>query len=200
VAHEVLRQVDAGRFKLDDRLLIEPRDTVEPEPARGLDAGDEVTVREALRAMLGVSSNSAAHALLRLLDRTRFNASLRALGLRDTRVPLGHDEVATTTPADMALLLRELARGSVLRYESSAELRRLLTPGQDLNALADALPDDVEVLSKAGNLERASNVAALVSTAQGPVIICVFDEDVDPGDARQTIADLTRAVYAHHAR
>lgn len=197
LAHEVLRQADEGRLALDDHLTVTADDAAEPEPDGGLAAGEEVTVREALRAMMAVSSNAAAHALLRRVDRGQLNASLAALGLGDTRVPLPDgDGQAVTTAADMADLLGWLARDATLSAASRQELRDLLALNEEPDGLVDGAPDGVTVLSKAGNLERASNVAGLVETASGPVVISVLDDDVDPGDARATIRALVRATLA----
>jgi beta-lactamase class A len=208
VAYEVLRRAGAGQLHLDEPLVIEPADAVEAEPELGLAAGEQVTVRQALEAMMSVSSNAAAHGLMRRIGRAELNRSLSDLGLRDTGVPLLRPEAndssadgesdrttAVTTPADMAHLLRLLARDRLLDEPSRDELRRLLAFREDLDPLANSLPDDAQVLAKVGTLERASNVAGLVYTPRGPVIICVFDEDVDPGDARAVSGDIARAVY-----
>jgi beta-lactamase class A len=200
VAYEVLRLADARLLSLDDRIVITPDDAVEPEPEGGLADDEEVTVREALDAMMSVSSNSAARALLRRIGRPQFNASVAALGLHDTRVPLDENQVAVTSAADMALMLRLLARDQLLEPSSRRELRRLLMLPKEPDPLARALPYGTEVLSKTGNLERASNVAALVSTARGPIIITVLDDAVDPGDARKTIADIASAAHEAYGR
>jgi beta-lactamase class A len=213
VAYEVLRRAKARQVDLDEPLTIEPVDAVEAEPELGLAVGEQVTVRQALEAMMSVSSNAAAYALMRRIGRVELNRSLAELGLRDTGVPLLRSDAndssaddgsgrlsAVTTPADMAHLLRLLARDRLLDGPSRHELRRLLAFREDLDPLANSLPDDARVLAKVGNLERASNVAGLVDTPRGAVIICVFDEDVDPGDARAVSGDIARAVYGLFGR
>jgi hypothetical protein len=72
----------------------------------------------------------------------------------------------------------------------------LLAYPEDYDGLADALPTNVPVLSKTGTLDDASNVAGLVLTPDGPVIISVFDEQADPGEARGFIGNLGRQVLA----
>ncbi len=158
-----------------------------------------MSVREALRAMMGVSSNSAGHALLRRLGREQFNAGMAGLGLPNTRVPLDEDAAAVTTAADMARLLGFIVRDEGLGEASRAELHRLMALSEPLDPLRDALPEGTPIFSKAGNLARASNVVGLVITPAGPVSISVLDEDVDPGDARAMIAELARAAYAFGA-
>jgi beta-lactamase class A len=200
LAYEVLRQVDERHLALDDRLTIEPQDALEPEPAGGPAPGDELTVREALRAMMSVSSNSASHALARQLGRQQFNAAMASLGLRETRLPLDPEASSVTTAADMAHLLGLLAREQILSDDSRRELRQLLELREPLDPLPDALPEGTTVLSKTGNLERASNVAGLVVTPSGPISLAIFDEDVDPGDARGTIAELAELMFEHFSQ
>jgi beta-lactamase class A len=204
LAWEVLRQVDAGRFALDTPLPIEPDDAVEVEPFGGFGPGDAPTIREAIGGMLSVSSNSAAHALLRVIGRQNFNASLDRLGLTHTRVPEVVDELdaseAVTSASDMARVLRMLAMGDGLSPGMLQELRAALAVGGWPDALRDALPDEVTVLDKTGNLDQASNVGALLVTPRSTVLLVVLDHGVDPGDARTVIAQLGRAAYDAYLR
>lgn len=201
VAYEVLNQADRGQIGLDDQITITDDDAVEVEPHGGLAPDDEVSVWDALQAMMGVSSNSAAHALMRLVGRAELNASLQALGLRATRVPDDDDTdgSAVTSASDMAHLFDLLADDRVLTPESRQSLRALLALPKDLDPLLACLPDGTEIFSKPGNHARASNIAGLVSTPNGPLIISVFDEDVDPGDARATIEAITQAAWDVYA-
>jgi beta-lactamase class A len=200
VAYEVLSQVDRGQLALGDQLTITDDDAVEVEPEGGLAPDDEVSVWAALEAMKAVSSNSAAHALMRLVGRADINASLQALGLQATRIPEDDDQgPAVTSAADMARLLELLADNRVLSPESRQNLRTLLALPEDLDPLIACLPTGTEILSKTGNQERASNIAGLVSTPGGPLIISVFDEDVDPGDARTMIEAITQATWRTYA-
>jgi beta-lactamase class A len=164
----------------------------------GLAAGDTTTPREALERMILVSSNAAAHALLRTLGRREFNQAMDQLGLPNTRVPevLGDPSAeAVTTAGDMARLLRMVALGQGLSSGANTELRDLLAAPQWPDPLRDTLPDEVTILDKVGNLDNASNVSALLSTGRGSVLLVVLDEGVDPGDARGVIAQLGRAAY-----
>jgi len=199
LAWEVLRRVDLGQLGLDDQLSIEHEDAAEPEPDGGFGPGDTPTVREAMAAMLSISSNSAAHAFLRVFGRQTFNAALARLGLRSTRVPETVDDTdaneAVTSPNDVARVLRLLARGQGLSPSAQDELRSALAVGGSPNALRDILPTDVTILDKTGNLDQASNVGALLSSPRSTVVFVVLDEHIDPGDARTTIAKLGLAAY-----
>jgi beta-lactamase class A len=206
VAWEVLRRVDAGELRLDDELTIESGDALEAEPAGGVQLGERITVQHALDAMMSVSSNAAAYALLRQVGRSELNASLRRLGLQRTTVPLLNDPVvpggqalhpewAMTTPDDMADLLRRLATDGVLTPRGRAELRRLLALVEPIDPLRDGSPAGSEVLAKIGSLEDATNAAGLLSTPRGPVVVSIFTTEVPPGRAHELIVDVARTVH-----
>jgi beta-lactamase class A len=196
LAWHALREVDRGRLSLDQPLEIVAEDNIEPEPDGGFGEGDSPTLGEALRAMFSVSSNAAAHAMLRTVGRRALNQALDDAGLSRTRVPEQPEGgEAVTSAEDIARLMRLIARADGLSTAMQTEMLGLLGLGGWPDALRETLADDVLVLDKTGNLEDASNVAALLSTARGSVIVVVLDEGVDPGDARGIIAQLGRAAY-----
>jgi beta-lactamase class A len=194
VAHAILERADAGQLGIDERLTVEADDATEPEPAGGLAVGDDVSIGDALRVMMAVSSNAAAEALLRRLDPDRFNASLAAWGLAGTQVTVGDGASAITTAADMAELLGRVVRGEHLSPEAQRELIDLLALCEEPDGLVDGAPPGVEVLSKAGNRAQSSSVIGTITTRNGPIVISVLDDDVDPGDARAVIGAIARAV------
>jgi beta-lactamase class A len=198
----VLRRVDSGALSLDTLVSIEDEDGVEPEPDGGVAIGDTPTVADALKTMLSVSSNAAAHAFLRTLGRATFNEEMARIGLSQTRVPedVGGDAakgeaLAVTTAADVARLLRLLATSQLLSMSSRDMLMECLASNSSPDALRETLPDGVDVLDKTGNLEDASNVGALLQSARGTVILVVLDQGVDPGDARGVIAQAGEVAY-----
>jgi beta-lactamase class A len=196
LAWEALRQADRGRIQLDKPLEITAEDAVEDEPAGGLGPGDTPTVREALDLMVSVSSNAAAHALLRLVGRDAFNQDMDQVGLPQTRVPAAEDgSEAVTSAEDVARLLRFIALGQGLSSPAQSVLHGALQQAQFPDALRDTLPGDVTILDKTGNLDDASNVGAVLSTPRGTVLMVVLDSGVDPGTARGVIAQLGWGAY-----
>ncbi len=193
VAWAVMRQVDAGVLKPDDTVTIEDDDAVEPEPDGGFGAGDTPSLHEALTAMLSVSSNAAAHALLRVIGRDAFTAEMDRIGLHQTRVP--DDSLARTSAADMAHLLRLIATSPELSAASHSVIAQGMGNVAPPDALRDTLPDRVGIYEKTGNLPDASNVGALLQTERATAILVVIDTGVDPGDARAIIAQTGEIAY-----
>jgi beta-lactamase class A len=195
VAWLALREVDASTLSLDAPLSVEDDDTVEPEPAGGFKAGDAPTVREALGAMLSVSSNAAAHAFLRILGRATLNAEMQRIGLTQTRVPDDTDSEAVTTAGDIARLLRLISTSPELSVEAKEVLAEGMARVAPPDALRDTLPDSVGIFDKTGNLTNSSNVGALLESPRRMVIVVVVDTDVDPGEARAVIAEMGQIAY-----
>jgi beta-lactamase class A len=206
IAYEVLRQASAGDLSLDDPVTIRAVDAVEEETG-GLAIGSMLTVREALQAAIGPSSNAAAFALMRLIGRPRLNQSLVELPLRQTGVPLLVGDTAlpgspvldpqqaVTTPEDMAHILTRLGRDQLLGPEASQLFRDMLALEDPWNPIGDALPPDVPILAKTGTLPGIRNIAALIGTSCGWVTLVVLTEDVDPASAHETVGALAQSIY-----
>ena len=202
VAWAVLRHVDAGEVGLDTPIEIIDDDAVEVEPYGGVAPGETPTVREALAAMLTVSSNAAAHAFMRVLGRGSVNAEFERIGLGHTRIPEPNEDAGqgdgtvVTTAADVARLLRVVATSADLSAESRGMLVAWLANSVGPDALRDRPVSGVDVLDKTGNLDDASNVAAVVQSSRGTLLLVVLDQGVDPGDARGVISRIGEVIFA----
>lgn len=102
------------------RTVVAPRyDALTAESLLGLRAGERMTVRDLLYALMLPSANDAAVTLARASDRSipafvaRMNRTARALGLDDTSYanPIGLDDPASySSAADLTALARRLLR------------------------------------------------------------------------------------------
>jgi beta-lactamase class A len=193
VAWATLREVQAGNLDIDSTVTIEDDDAVEPEPYGGVGVGDTPSVRDVLAAMLSVSSNASAYALLRTIGRDNFNQEMERIGLHQTRIP--DDGLATTSASDIARLLRMIATSPELNDESRSTLAEHMANIAPPDALRDTLPDGVGIFDKTGNLDNASNVGAILETDRGTAILVVIDTGVNPGDARSVIAQAGQIAY-----
>ncbi|NDB73518.1 MAG: serine hydrolase, partial [Proteobacteria bacterium] len=93
---EAFRQIEAGLLRLDETLRLLPIDWA---PGAGIlqgRIGTQVTITDALRLMIGISDNTAAHAIVRRIGVDRVNANNQRLGLSNTRYYID-DRPDTTT-------------------------------------------------------------------------------------------------------
>jgi beta-lactamase class A len=203
LAYEVLHRVDQQRLSLNDVIKVEPEDAAEGEPLGGLYMGDDVTIGRSLEAMISVSSNAAAHALMRTIGRSELNLAWEEMGWRDTHVPetesLPGDDPAThaavTSAADMSDFLDRFLRGQLLSADSNQLLIQLLSKPAQLDPLSEALPQGTEHFEKTGNVDDASTIASVIYTPSGPLILVVLDEDMSPPHARALIGDIAATAY-----
>jgi beta-lactamase class A len=79
---EVLRQVDAGGLRLDDRLTLTEADKSPGSTLIHCHEGLRPSVRDLLYLMITLSDNTATDMLWRLVGRGRVNETMRRLGLQ----------------------------------------------------------------------------------------------------------------------
>jgi D-alanyl-D-alanine carboxypeptidase (penicillin-binding protein 5/6) len=108
-----------GRLKLTDRVVYSQHAAAQPATRLGLQAGDSISVDEAIRAMSVKSANDAAVAMAERLGGTepRFAALMtlrgQELGMRNTRFVNAHglpDSRNVSTARDLAILSRAVMR------------------------------------------------------------------------------------------
>jgi D-alanyl-D-alanine carboxypeptidase len=117
--------VDSGKLRFEDTLRASKHAAEQPETRIGLDAGDKMTVREAVLAVISQSANDAAVLLAERLagSEESFAAQMtlkaHELGMRGTQfrnaTGLPHNE-QTTTARDMGLLALALIRDFPRHY------------------------------------------------------------------------------------
>jgi beta-lactamase class A len=205
VLYETWQRVQSGGLSLDTILTIDKSDTVEPEPAGGPALGSTITVRDALESMVTISSNSAAHALLRTLGRDSINRSMRGIGLRDTIIPTPEtltgvvdeesNDVATTSPRDALCCMSRLGHDQLVSPEASAGMRGTLLRQKLNDRLPAFLPDEARVAHKTGEISGVRNDVGIVYSPHGAWAIAILSRDVDEGDATAVIARISRRLY-----
>lgn len=78
VAIAVLQQVDAGKLRLNDKLLLQDSDRIEAGPLVWEKTGTAFTVDSLLKRMLVDSDNTASNMLIRTVGEERLNDSAKA--------------------------------------------------------------------------------------------------------------------------
>jgi beta-lactamase class A len=87
IAAEVLRDAEAGKFSLDDRITITPADRRLPSGVLySLDRGLQPTVRDLLTLMIIISDNEATDILAGKVGRANVTAYMHSLGLKNTSI------------------------------------------------------------------------------------------------------------------
>ncbi|MGJ4946820.1 class A beta-lactamase [Bradyrhizobium sp. HKCCYLS20291] len=205
----VLKRIDGGELRLDQRIPFEAKDLVTYSPVTKDHVGDGMTLAELCEAALTRSDNTAGNLLLRQIGGpaglTRF---VRSIGDEISRLDrwevelneaLADDPRDTTSPAAMLQNLRKLLLGDVL----SAHSRQKLTDWMIANKTGDArlragVPHDWRVADKTGSGERgtANDVGILWPPGRKPVLLTVYltGSQASPEERSATIAKVARVI------
>jgi beta-lactamase class A len=178
---EVFQQMQAGKFDLNHRVTLMPRDR---DWGSGVIAdapvGSTFPVSELLTQMIAVSDNTAANMLIRLVGRSNINGEMRDLGLRHTRLS---DYIHTagwsirntlrTSPADMVRLLSDMAQKHLVDEWSSQSMIDILER-QEINTLIPEPLPQIPIAHKTGSLDDTLNDVGIVYASNGAYVIAVM--------------------------
>lgn len=195
VLAEAERRVDAGQLRYGDTITIEDEDITADGSFEV--AGTELTLDEALEAMITISDNGAALALWHVLGADNINATLRAAGINDFHVFVswGEDD-NVATPRAIGTLLTLLAKRQLISAAASDRMLARLKRQQINDRLPAGLPAGVVVAHKTGNLPGLTHDAGIIFTPSGPRVVVAMTWDAYDADANAFIADVASLVYS----
>lgn len=194
VLTEAERRVDAGQLHYGDIITIEDEDITEDGSFEV--AGTELTLDEALEAMITISDNGAALALWHVLGAENINATLERAGIKDFHVFVDWDEDNTATPRAVGTLLTLLAKRQLISAAASDRMLVRLQRQQINDRLPAGLPEGVVVAHKTGNLPGLTHDAGIIFTPSGPRVVVAMTWDAYDADAYAFIANVGSAVYS----
>ena len=166
-------------------------------------AGKSYTVARLLSLMIDVSDNTATNMLIRLVGRQKINQEMEDLGLTHTRLT---DFIRSegpqirwalrSSPADMAQLLRTMAKKQLIDEWSSGAMIAILR-GQTHNGLIPApLPAGTDIAHKTGTLHDTLNDVGIVFAGSDPYVIAVMTTDLPTLDSgRRFIRGVSKMAY-----
>lgn len=215
----VLRHVDDGKLKLDQKVRVEKSDFVSDKqhsPIRDKNPnGTELTVSELLRLMVSESDGTACDVLLKLIGGPKAVMEyLNSLGISginvvNTEKEIGQSDAVqfqnSASPEAMAALLRAFHEKRGLSAPSHALLLKLMieTP-TGMKRLKGLLPPGTVVAHKTGSsrtvggLTAATNDVGIIDLPDNRhIVIAVFVSNSKADDARreETIAKIARAAW-----
>ena len=214
---EVFRQAEAGRFGLDDSLLVknEFRSIVDgsafaieddSDDALYERLGQKLPIRDLVYEMITVSSNLATNLLIDFVTADSVQATAERLGTTTMRVLRGVEDLKayhqglsnSATAADLATLLDALPRGEAVSPEADAEMIRILLDQRFNTMIPAGLPAGARAAHKTGWITEIHHDAALVFPAEGaPYVLVLLTEGIaDETDSAALGAAIAGAVHA----
>ena len=201
---EVFRQLAAGNFDLNTRvtLLRSDKDWGSGDLCGGR-AGTSYPVSRLLALMIDVSDNTATNMLIRLVGRPHINQEMEDLGLTHTRLT---DFIRSegphirwalrSSPADMAHLLRAMAKNQLIDEWSSRQMLAILTGQKHNSLLPEPLPAGTQIAHKTGTLHDTLNDVGIVYEGEDPYVIAVMTTDLPTlSSGRRFIRGVSRLAY-----
>jgi beta-lactamase class A len=218
IAMAVLKAVDEGRLRLDQKIQLRVEDLAPKQihsPIREqYPRGVQLTLRELLRAAIVDSDGTASDMLLGLVSPAQVTQFLRQLGVDDlvvlnTEKEFSQDWQAQyrnfATPDAAIRLLRLLQEGNGLSKESRALLLGWMTETQTgARRLRGSLPAGTIVADKTGTsgsqkgLTAATNDIGLITLPDGrhlAIAIFVSDSRAQQSVREGVIAKIARASW-----
>ncbi len=162
--------------------------------------------------MINVSDNSSTNYLIDLLGLDAINATVSAIGLRETRLArkmmdmeafmAGRDSF--TTPRELIALFEELYKPRVLSPFTCGEtLKVLKRPKEGIvqGVIRNAVPDAVEVADKSGWVAGAALDAGIVYQSRRPYAVALLAKHIPSSDQHmvRALSSLTGAASLIHA-
>ncbi len=218
IAMTVLRQVDAGKIKLDEPIRIEKGDFLKGSrilPPEKYPNGADVKINELLRMMISESDNTASDVLLKRVGggdavmRYLSEAGINEIAVVNTEKEMSEDATAQyrnrATPEAAVNLLKGFYEGKGLSAQNRDFLMKLMivTPTGP-KRLKGELPAGTVVAHKTGTsgtkegITAATNDIGIVTMPDGKhlaVAVFVADSPADEATREAVIAKITRAIY-----
>jgi beta-lactamase class A len=194
VLMEAERRVETGELHYSDIVVIQPEDITEDGSFEA--AGTEMTLDEALEAMITISDNGTAQALWHLLGGENIDATLAREGMPDFHVAYDETEDNVATPRAIGTFFTLLARKELISIPASERMLARLERQEISDRLPASLPDNVVIAHKTGNLVGLAHDAGIIFTPAGPRVVVAMTWDADDAEANAFIANVGALVYS----
>jgi beta-lactamase class A len=192
VMFETFHQREAGLIDFNERYIASDYYAGFGLGPHLIEQCDEVTIQQALTAMMSVSDNTAAVMLQDRAGPRHVNASMSALGLEVTALL---SDALPLNAADMALLLEAIARGDAVSEEASLQMAELLVSEKIDDRIPSGVPDGTVVAHKTGNWENATHDAGIVYGARSTYVVVLLSDIGFDGDAASVQREVTRIAW-----
>jgi len=218
VLYAALRQIDAGRLRLDTLLevrnrfrslvedslyTLDPASDSDPELYRQV--GQRLPLRQLLERMIVRSSNLATNLVVEVLGAPTIQAELDGFGAGEMRVRRGVEDGPayrrglnnTTTAYGFARVLVALACGRGLSRAARDTALAILARQEFRERIPAGVPPGVWVGNKTGDIARIAHDGAIVwPPDRAPYVLVVLTRGfADVGAANALARDLSARVY-----
>ncbi|MBM4435261.1 MAG: serine hydrolase [Chloroflexi bacterium] len=190
----VEEQVERGLLRYSDTIVIEPWDITADGSFEV--PGTELTVDEALEAMITLSDNGTAVHLWRALGGSAVNALLERSGVRGFHVATSIDDDNHVTAGAVAQWFGKVQKGELVSRAASQRMLARLGRQHIGDRIPAQLPEGTRVAHKTGNLPGLVHDAGIIFTPRAQRIVVAMTWEADDAAAREFIAHVASTVYS----
>jgi len=215
---EIYKQAEAGKFNLDDEIIITKEfKSIVDGSAYSLDAGDDSdsalyqlvgskkTIRELVTLMITVSSNLATNILIELVDAKNIMATMKSIGANDIRVLRGVEDIKAyrqglnnqVTARDLVTIFRALAEEKFTDPEATAEMINILSEQKFRSIIPALLPSGTCVAHKTGSITGVEHDSGIVFLQDGRsyVVVLLSKNLTDAKAGKHALAKVSKRIY-----
>lgn len=217
---EVLKQAEAGKFSINDSLILKNEfksivdgsifflDSVEDsEHEFYKHLGEKRTIDALMYDMIIVSSNMATNMIIELVDAKNVTATLREMGANDMQVLRGVEDGKAyekglnnvTSAYDLMILFEKIAKGELVSKRASDRMLEILLDQRFNEIIPAQLPSDVKVAHKTGSITSVRHDSGIVILPDGSrYVLVLLSKNLENEEAGvQTMADVSKMIYDH---
>lgn len=215
---EVFRQADAGKFSLNDSILIQNKfKSIIDGSYYSLDIDDDggdrlysmIGKKESIRSlvyeMITYSGNLATNLLIDLVEAANVQKFMESLGAKDIKVLRGVEDIKayrvgrnnTTTAKDLALIYQSIYDGRLWDKSSQEEILKILLAQKYRKKIPAGLPPEVKVAHKTGSITKIDHDGGIIFPVNhSPYVLVVLTKGFGtPETAQVRIAHISQLVY-----
>lgn len=217
VLMEVYKQAKAGKFSLDDSLIVKNEFksivdsslySLSPEDdSYSLlyeQVGQSQSIRDLSYNMIIASSNLATNIVIELVGAQNVTKTLRDMGANDIEVLRGVEDTKayraglsnSTTAYDLMLMFEQIARGEAVSEEASQEMIDILLDQKFNEMIPAKLPEEVKVAHKTGWITGLHHDSGIVFLPDGrQYVLVLLSKNLTDEDAGvETLATVSKMV------
>lgn len=217
---EVFKQVNEGKFRLSDSLLIKNEfKSISDGSLFSLDLnrdsgeklyeqiGQKSSIEDLMEDMIINSSNLATNIIIELVGAENVNETMREMGAKNMKVLRGVEDMKayeeglnnSTTAYDLMLLFEQLGKSQVINAVSSKKILNILFKQSHRDLIPALLPQDLKIANKTGWINGVHHDSALIFLPDGKkyVLVLLSKNMKDMEAGTKMLSKVSKHVYDH---
>ena len=186
----LFRESEAGKVELGQVYKLQETDKIGGAGAlQYKPEGYEISYREMARLMGEQSDNTAVNVIINLLGEEKIQATINALGLKNTSISEN-----LTTAYDMGLLFKKLYQEKIVTDEDRDEILSFITKTIWEDRIPAGLPEGIKVAHKIGTETGVVSDAGIVFSNH-PFVLVIMSQNINEIEAKKALPEITKKIY-----